>query len=290
MRGMDVTAPSSASRAPEALETPGAVVKRHNVTVRLTHWIGAFAFFLLFMSGFAIFNAAPYLDASDLSNPAHRVLAIGSVDGPNGSHVGVTDVFGHRIVTTHVLGYADDGQGGEATRGFPGWITLPAYQDLAGARVWHFFFGWVMVIVGAIYLAVGFLRRDLSLLIVRPSDFPKMWPMQAYYLKLRKDPPPHGKYNPLQKAGYTIVLFVIFPFIVLTGLALSPGIDAIASPVVGLLGGRQFSRTWHFLATLALLGFTFGHVFLVVSTGFFNNMRSMTIGSYRLGKNEGTGV
>ncbi len=288
MSDMDSTAPVAPARA-EPAATDGPVVFRHSVTVRLTHWIGAFAFILLVLSGFAIFNAAPYLDASDLSNPAHRVLAFGSVDKPDGSHAGVTTVFGHDFTTTHLFGYTDDGQGGEAPRAFPGWLTWPAYQDLAGARVWHFFFGWVMVLVGTIYLVVGLLRRDLALLIVRPSDFPKMWPMQAYYLRLRKDPPPHGKYNPLQKAGYTVVLFVLCPFIVLTGLALSPGVDAFAAPLTTVLGGRQFARTWHFLATLALVAFLFGHVFLVASTGFFNNMRSMTLGTYRLGKNEGTG-
>jgi thiosulfate reductase cytochrome b subunit len=273
----------------ERSEPPGRVVRRHSAVVRLTHWAVALSLILLVMSGFAIFNAAPYLDASDYTNPAHRVLLIGSVQGPNGEQRGVTRLFGHDFTTTHVLGFGDDGQGGETGRAFPGWITFPAYQDLAGARVWHFFFGWLMVLAGTIYLVVGLLRRDLSLLIVRPSDLPKMWPMQAYYFRLRKDPPPHGKYNPLQKAGYTAVIFVLCPFVVLTGLALSPGVDAFAHPLTLLLGGRQFARLWHFAATIALVGFTLGHVFLVLSTGFFNNMRSMTLGTYRLGKNEGTG-
>jgi thiosulfate reductase cytochrome b subunit len=289
MEVMDA-APSAPKGLVASTAPPGAVVRRHSVATRVTHWVGALALFLLVMSGFAIFNAAPYLDASDYNDPAHRVLLIGSVQTPGGEEVGVTRIFGHSFKTTHVLGYTDDGQGGETERAFPGWITWPAYQDLAGARTWHFFFGWVMVIVGTIYLVVGLLRRDLGLLVVRPSDLPKMWPMQAYYLRLRKEPPVHGKYNPLQKAGYTVVLFVLCPFIVLTGLALSPGVDAIAHPLTTLLGGRQFARTWHFLATLAIIGFVLGHVFLVVSTGFFNNMRSMTLGTYRLGENEGTGV
>jgi len=285
---MDLSAPGAPSRVEAAPVVPGRVVVRHSVTTRLTHWVGALALVLLVMSGFAIFNAAPYLDASDYSDPGRRVLAIDGSDAPGGAHVGTTKIFGHSFTTTHVLGYTDDGQGGETARAFPGWITFPAYQDLAGARAWHLFFAWVMVVAGTIYLVVGLLRRDLSLLVVRPSDFPKMWPMQAYYLGLRKEPPLHGKYNPLQKAGYTVVLFVLCPFVVVTGLALSPGVDAFAGPLTVVLGGRQFARTWHFLATIALIAFTFGHVFLVVSTGFFNNMRSMTLGTYRLGKNEGT--
>ena len=58
-------------------------------------------------------------------------------------------------------------------------------------------------------MIAGFVRKDLQLLILRPSDIPKLWPMQAYYLRLRRTPPPYGKYNPLQKAAYTSVLFVL---------------------------------------------------------------------------------
>ena len=265
------------------------MVYRHSITTRITHWLTALSILVLVMSGLQIFNAAPYLDASGLTNPAHRVLAIGAQQQPGGTPRGTVTLFGHTFTTTHVLGYTDDGMGGEAPRAFPGWLTFPGYQDLAGGRRWHFFFAWVMVLCGAAYLIVGALRKDLPLIVLRPSDLPKMLPMQLYYFGLRKEPPPHGKYNPLQKAGYTVVIFVLAPFLILTGLALSPGVDAIAGPLTTVLGGRQFARTWHFLAMLAIIAFAFGHVFLVVSTGFFNNMRSMIAGTYRLGKNEGTG-
>ncbi len=183
----------------------------------------------------------------------------------------------------------DSGQEGEAGRAFPGWSTLPAYQDLAGGRRWHFFFGWALLLAGLAYAISGIVRRDLNLIVLRPSDLPKLLPMQLYYLRLRPEPPDHGKYNPLQKAGYTAVLFLVAPFAIVTGLALSPGIDAIAGPLTALLGGRQFARTWHFVSMLLIIGFTFGHVGLVAVTGFVNNMRSMLLGTYRLGKHEGTG-
>ena len=285
---MEVTAGSVSPRTETHEDTPGQVVHRHSVTVRLTHWAAFLAIVVLTMSGLQIFNAAPYLDASDKSDPARRVLSLDGRTTPAGS-VGVTTILGHELTTTHLLGYTDDGQGGETARGFPGWITFPGYQDLAGGRRWHFFFGWVLVLAGAVYLIWGIGRGELSLLILRPSDLPKLWPMQAYYLRLRKEPPDHGKYNPLQKAGYTLVLFVLTPFVIVTGLVLAPGFDAVAQPIVWLLGGRQFARTWHFVAMLAFIGFFFGHVFLVVATGFVNNMRSMILGTYRLGKHEGTG-
>jgi thiosulfate reductase cytochrome b subunit len=285
---MEVTAGSVSPRAETHDATPGQVVHRHSITVRLTHWAAFLAIVVLTMSGLQIFNAAPYLDASDISNPANRVLSLDG-DEASGTAVGTTTIFGHTFKTTHVLGYTDDGMGSETTRGFPGWITFPGYQDLAAGRRWHFFFAWMFVIAGLTYFVVGFARGELQLLILRPSDLPKLWPMQAYYFHLRKEKPDHGKYNPLQKAGYTAVLFLLAPFVVLTGLALAPGFDAIANPLIWLLGGRQFARTWHFVSMLALIGFFAGHVFLVVSTGFINNMRSMTLGTYRLGPHEGTG-
>jgi thiosulfate reductase cytochrome b subunit len=270
-------------------EEKGPLVYRHSVTVRLTHWLGTLAFVVLVMSGLQIFNAAPYLDASDKSDPQRRVLQIGAVQTPGGATVGVTTLFGHAFGTTHLLGYTDDGQGGVTNRAFPGWLTLPGYQALADGRRWHLFFAWVFTLCGLAYIVAGLTRRDLWELILRPSDIPKLWPMQAYYLRLRRDPPPYGKYNPLQKLAYTLVLFVFSPLIVLSGLALSPGIDAMAGPLTTLFGGRQFARLWHFVFMVALIGFLGVHLVLVASTGVFNNLRSMTLGTYRLGKHEGMG-
>src|SRR4029077_12520506 len=108
----------------------------HSIAARAAHWLWALALLVLVMSGLQIFNAAPYLDASDKSDPHRRVLAFGAMQGPSGP-VGVTQIFGHPFTTTHVLGYTDDGMGGETARAFPAWITLPGGQDLAGGRVWH---------------------------------------------------------------------------------------------------------------------------------------------------------
>ena len=286
---MDVGVGQPGLRTAERHETVGPIEYRHSVTTRLTHWLGALAMLVLVMSGLQIFNAAPYLDVSDKSDPTHRILWIAALQSADGSPRGTVTLFGHTITTTHLLGVTSDGSGQETQRAFPGWLTFPGYQDLADGRRWHFFFAWIMVLCGGAYLIVGAFRKDLALIVLRPSDLPKMLPMQLYYFGLRKEPPEHGKYNPLQKAGYTLVLFVLSPFLVLTGLALSPGVDAVAGPLTAVLGGRQFARTWHFLAMLALIGFVFGHVFLVVATGFFNNMRSMILGTYRRGKYEGTG-
>jgi thiosulfate reductase cytochrome b subunit len=268
----------------------GERVYRHSVVARTTHWLWTLAMLVLVMSGLQIFNAAPYLDASDKSDPARRVLAFDAQKAPDGKPVGQIIVFGHAFTTTHVLGYTDDGQGGEEARAFPGALTLPATQDLADGRTWHLFFGWVLSLSLITYIIVGAIRKDLRELVLRPSDIPKLLPMQLYYFKLRKEPPPHGTYNPLQKAAYTVVLFGFIPLIILTGLALSPGVDAMTGPLVWLLGGRQFARTWHFTLMALLIGYFCTHMVLVLSSGAWNNVKSMITGWYRLKEHDGVGI
>src|ERR1700722_9209164 len=98
------------------MPTPAAapkVIKRYSFVTRASHWFWVIAFGVLVSSGLQIFNAAPYLDASDKSNPARRVLSIESpADG-----VGTTTIFGHTLTTTGWLGYGDDGMGGRGARG-----------------------------------------------------------------------------------------------------------------------------------------------------------------------------
>lgn len=256
------------------------LVFRYGAVTRLSHWLWVLAFFVLVGSGLQIFNASPNLDASDKSDPARRVLAIGSPqDG-----VGTTTIFGHTFNTTALrLGWNGNGMGAYDAHAFPAAIIVPGYQDLAAGRRWHFFFAWIAALCWIGWLVATARRGTLRQMLLRPSDLRKLWPMQAYYLKLRKTPPPYdGLYNPLQKTAYTTIGFVIAPLVVLTGLALSPGIDAIAHPLTVAFGGRQFARLWHFAGMVLLLGFFAIHVFQVLTQGAVNQMRSMITGWYRV--------
>ncbi len=252
-------------------------IYRYAFLTRASHWLWVLAFFILVGSGLQIFNASPNLDASDKSDPARRVLAIGSpAEG-----VGTTTIFGHTFVTTGWLGWTSDGMGSRGAHAFAATITVPGFQDLAGGRRWHFFFAWIAALCWLAWLLSAAIKGSLREMILRPSDLPKLWPMQAYYLRLRRSPPPYGIYNPLQKASYTAVLFVIAPLVVITGLALSPGIDAIANPLTVLFGGRQFARLWHFAGMLLLLIFFAIHTFQVATQGIVNQMRSMITGWFQ---------
>jgi thiosulfate reductase cytochrome b subunit len=79
--------------------------------------------------------------------------------------------------------------------------------------------------------------------------------------------------------AYLTVIFVLFPLMIWTGLALSPAFDSAVPAAVNLLGGRQSARTLHFFVTGALVAFVVVHVVMVVQAGFRSRMRAMTTGN-----------
>ena len=104
--------------------------------------------------------------------------------------------------------------------------------------------------------------------------------MIAYYLHLRKSSPQEGEYNPLQKMAYTSVFVILTPLVLLSGMAMSPQLNVAFNWLPAAFGGRQSARAIHFILAFGFLFFTFGHVFMVLTQGLLNNMRSMTTGWY----------
>jgi thiosulfate reductase cytochrome b subunit len=70
---------------------------------------------------------------------------------------------------------------------------------------------------------------------------------------------------------------------ILSGLTMSPGIDAAAPQLLTLFGGRQTARLIHFVAATSLVLFLMVHLVLVLLSGVWNNLRSMITGWYDLG-------
>jgi thiosulfate reductase cytochrome b subunit len=98
---------------------------------------------------------------------------------------------------------------------------------------------------------------------------------------LRRAPPDEAgahSYNVVQRAVYLMVIFVLFPLVIWTGLALSPAFDSAGPAAVNVLGGRQSARTLHFFVSGALLLFLVVHVIMVVLAGFRSRMRAMITG------------
>jgi thiosulfate reductase cytochrome b subunit len=78
-----------------------------------------------------------------------------------------------------------------------------------------------------------------------------------------------------------LVIFVLFPLIIWTGLAMSPSFTAAFPWTAALLGGRQSARTIHFFVSSLLLLFLFVHVAMVALSGFKKRMRAMITGYTR---------
>ena len=231
---------------------PGRLYRRHTLAVRVMHWINVLAVFVLIMSGLQIFNAHPAL-----------------YWGPS-SYTGAGPFF-------------DPGR-------FPGWITVPDVQWLSMGRRWHLFFAWVLVINGAAYIAYTIASRHLA------RD---LWPTQTDVKSIPRSVVDHAmlrhpkglaatRYNVLQKLAYLAIIFFVLPGIVLMGLGMSPMIDAVIPGWVSAFGGRQSVRSLHFIAGALLVAFVLVHVFEVVVTGVWNNLRSMITGRFRVPPEEGS--
>jgi thiosulfate reductase cytochrome b subunit len=221
--------------------------RRHSLPVRVMHWVNVVAVATLLMSGLQIFNA-------------HRALYWGV-----SSYTGKPPLF--------VL-----------PDGFPGWITLPDVQWLAMGRRWHFFFAWVLVVNGIAYIAYsiasGHARRDL---VPTRTDWRSIGRSIVEHLRFHR---PKGaeaaRYNVLQRLAYLAVIFGVLPFLVLMGLGLSPRLDAAWPWLVDAFGGRQSVRTLHFIAATVLVLFVLVHVFEVLVSGPWNQLRAMITGRFRV--------
>lgn len=257
-------------------------VARHSLVVRITHWVNVLCLFVLLLSGLQIFNAHPTLYFGTASVPDRAVLALNAVQRDDGSLAGITRIGGAEFDTTGVLGLSTGANGEPEARGFPSWLTIPSYRDLATGRRWHFLFAWIFVINGLVYLAYGFytrhVQRDLTPTRRQLKDIGHDI---VEHVRLRF---PKGEearhYNVLQKLAYLGIIFLVLPMTILAGLTMSPGLDSAFPFLLDLFGGRQSARTIHFIGANLIVLFVLVHVFMVLVSGVLNNIRSMITGRY----------
>jgi Ni/Fe-hydrogenase b-type cytochrome subunit len=229
---------------------PRRIAYRHRLSTRLWHWVNALAVFVMLMSGLMIFNAHPHL-----------------YWGRFGAN------FDHSWLSFH-------------GRPIPGWATIPSTYNLAAARRWHLAFAWLLVVGLILFLLTSFInrhvQRDLAPTLdeVRPSH---VWHDIREHARLRF---PTGdaalSYNILQKFSYVAVILILLPLMVLTGLAMSPSMDAAWPWLLILFQGRQSARSIHFICAMALLAFIIVHLVMVVLAGPINEVRSMITGRFRV--------
>lgn len=252
-------------------------VFRHPIIIRIAHWINAVCIFVLLMSGLQIFNAHPNLYWGKVSQFDAPLLSMKATD--DDPQRGVTTLFGRTFTTTGILGLSTF-QGEDAERGFPAWATLPASQDLATGRRWHFLFAWIFVLNGLVYLGYSIASGQFKFRLIPSADQMRHLGRSVWqHLTLRFPKGNEAKqYNVLQKLTYLILIVVLLPVQILAGLTMSPGMDAFAPFLLELFGGRQSARTVHFIVANLVLAFIVIHVVMVVLAGFWNNIRGMLTG------------
>jgi thiosulfate reductase cytochrome b subunit len=260
-------------------------IRRHSGVTRLTHWVNVVCLSVLILSGLQIFNAYPRLHWGQVGADADPAFITIGATGDSGAPRGHLTIGSVSIPTTGVLGMSQE-NGAWIPRAFPAWLTLPSYQDLAAGRRWHFFFAWIFVINGLVYLSFGILsghfRRDLAL--HRRELTPLHLGQEIIdHARLRFPTGSDARhYNALQKLTYIGVVAVLLPTRLLTGLTMSPGVNAVFPFLLDLFGGRPSARTIHFITASLLVLFVLVHLAMVILSGTWNNMRSMITGRYAI--------
>jgi len=237
--------PSAASAVPAT-----TVTSRHSALVRLTHWITTLCFLALLVSGAEIVISHPRFYWGETGN------------------VLTTPLFKLPIPSSRAL--VPTGYG----------YVLP--DQNGWSRALHFQSAWVVVLTGLLYVISGLLtghfRRDL---LPGKADLSRRGfsTVIANHLRFERSSEEQAwSYNVLQRLTYLFVIFILFPFVVWTGLAMSPAFVSAFPTTVTLLGGRQTARTLHFFISLALLLFLLVHVAMVGLAGFRSRMRAMITG------------
>lgn len=229
------------------------------VWLRLTHFINLLFIGLLIRSGIQILGAHPRLYWNERCAPESAWLKFTRVKVPKNKLY--TSMDDEVPVTS--------------------WLALPGGDNLGLGRLWHFLSVLFWVLNGLIYVILLFTTGEWSRLI--PTSWtivPRAWDTLLTYLSFHIPPASEFRpYDPLQQLAYAGVVFLLGPFMILTGAAMSPAIEGRFPWYVNLFGGKQFARSLHFLSLIAFVVFIFIHTALVLIVHFQDNIGSIVLGS-----------
>jgi thiosulfate reductase cytochrome b subunit len=223
---------------------------RHARFVRVTHWLTSLAFVALLVSGIEVL----------LSHPRFYWGEVGNVN--------TTPLFSIPVPSSR--GMVPTGYG----------FVLP--DQNGWSRYLHFQAAWLLLFTGLVYLVAGLRSGHFRRSLV-PAAADRSWRAlrQSVTEHVRFTASAFGdprSYNVLQSLSYLAVVFVLFPFVIWTGLAMAPAFTALFPWSVTSLGGRQSARTLHFFVTVALVLFTLVHVLMITLAGFRSRLRAMITG------------
>ncbi len=239
---MNQSIPSTlAARAVSEINSDGVTqAPRHSLLVRVTHWINAFTFIALVVSGIAILLAYPRMHW-----------------GRTGT-VGMPSLFDLPFPFVLDLGIRGPGR----------------YLHFQSA--WVLFANGLIYIVSGFH--TGHFRSDL-LPKKADRSFSALWRNLVHHLQFKRPTADDARrYNLLQRLAYLAVVFALLPFMFLTGFAMSPSITSVVPIDILLFGGRQTARTLHFFCANLLVLFLLVHVFMVIFAGFVTLCRGMITG------------
>ncbi len=239
----------------ETLEVRGGdLVKKHRLSTRIWHWVNAVAIVVMLMSGLMISNAHPRLYWGQYG---------ANFDRP----------------WLDLTLYLERGH-------FPGWATIPSTYNLALARHWHLAFAWVLAFGLLTYLIVSLINRHIQrdLTLQRGELSPRHLITEVVHHAQLKFPTGAAAlhYNTLQKITYILVIFILIPLLILTGMCLMPGLSPLTGWAIDLFGGRATARSLHFIASGGMALFIVVHLLLVLLAGPYNEIRSMITGRFRV--------
>lgn len=223
---------------------------RHTALVRATHWLTVVSFAALLVTGAEIVLSHPRFYWGETGNVNTRPLF--SLHLPSSRDTVST---GYNYVLPDQNGWS---------------------------RALHFQAAWALVLTGLVYVVAGLWTGHFRRNLVPPRGQRSLRAcLRRVEQYLRRAPPDSaeaGSYNVLQRTAYLAVVFVLFPLIIWTGLALSPAFVSAFPATVTLLGGRQSARTLHFFLTWALVLFLATHLTMIAVSGFWRLTRAMITG------------
>ena len=238
----------------------------HRRWVRISHWVIAFSIITLGISGVFILAVHPRLYWGEVGNdlmPAILEIPISANHQPEG--------WRRTVNFTEVSETA-----------FSANRLYPIFNQNGWARSLHFLAAWFFLLAGLIYALASFIsghakrsllpkRADFSLAGLKKDVLDHIKPRTG---AIGAGPP----YGVVQRISYGIVLYLVMPLMVITGLAMAPAITAALPILLDIFGGFQSARTVHFFSFVALFSFFVVHVVMVFITGFWKQMRAMTLG------------
>ena len=160
-------------------------------------------------------------------------------------------------------------------------ISLPGKKNIGLGRHWHGLGTTLWLINGIAYVILLFATGLWRRIIPTSWDvFPQAWESLTIYLGFGKPSIEHFQpYDALQMLGYTTIIFVVAPLMILTGLAMAPAIRSRFPRYVKMLGGHQGARSIHFICMVIMSLFIIMHVSLVFLVHAEHNLPKMMFGS-----------